>query len=381
MEEVEGFSRAEYLFTFQSIIIGFVASSYFEGLGSIFKNRQKYYKSSLFLFFTILSFLLLIIFWWQSWFRSVEITRSISEYIKLLPYSLVFYALNVVLFENISKSTHDLNQLYLRIHRKLFALLFCYFLYDLFFGYSQNLLDYRLLGLLLTVLGMLSKNLKIHAFILGSGLLAIFYLIYSDFQISPDVKNPKDINYSKAEHLAVFTSFLYGYILSKFFTGWSNIIRKSNHSKFSLIYILWTLFTFLLIVDVWWGSWLLKLYISDYLFNFLIILLSPFLLYLVAEYFFPDSNSYTQDYWTFFSQQKNKVFFIFFLQMIVRVILSIYFDLVYHEFFQNVLRILGAILAVLVIKTNSKKGQYILFLSASALVALDLLWKIQFDEF
>ena len=82
MEEILGYSREEYLITFQSIILGFVTSEYFAGGGEILRQRIRFKPTSIFLLFAIVSFSNLLIFWWNVWRRSVIIDESGFEFVK-----------------------------------------------------------------------------------------------------------------------------------------------------------------------------------------------------------------------------------------------------------------------------------------------------------
>lgn len=101
-------------------------------------------------------------------------------------------------------------------------------------------------------------------------------------------------SFSFAEYIVTFCAFIYGVVTTQFFSGWSLIITHRKELKIGKEYLLWTVFAFLLLIDIWWGSWIKteKIVLDNYLFYF--SLLSPAVFYLLTSFLFPDLNKLTQ---------------------------------------------------------------------------------------
>jgi hypothetical protein len=88
------------------------------------------------------------------------------------------------------------------------------------------------------------------------------------------------------EYLSVFTAFIYGYVATRFFSGWGAMINFRNSIKFSKEHLFWTILTFGLLIDIWWGSWIKGNFIHNHLLYY-ISLLPPLVFYLISVILFP----------------------------------------------------------------------------------------------
>lgn len=93
-------------------------------------------------------------------------------------------------------------------------------------------------------------------------------------------------SFTIVEYLSVFTAFIYGYVATRFFSGWGAMINFRDSIKFSKEHLLWTLFLFFLLIDNWWGSWIKGNYTHQNLLYY-ISLLPPIFLYLISVLLFP----------------------------------------------------------------------------------------------
>ncbi len=375
MEEIKGFSKAEYLMTLQSIIMGFIVSEYFEGIGHYLKRYKHYTRPLHFLLFAFLSLAILLIFWWNTWNRSEDITLSIGDYLQIFPYTLIFYLITILLFGDSNTRSGNLLFTYFKNSTKLYALLGFYFLYDLVVSVS-GLTTFQYAGLVLSVVGIISGSQIVHLLILIVGVLCVFTYVGVDFFWGLVGRNDMELTgYSKVEHLTIFLSFLYGYVVARFFIGWARIVRKWGEIRFSLIHLLWTLLVFFLLIDIWWGSWDIQVHFTDHLLNFLVVMITPFFLYLISLFMFPTTREAVIDYRQYFRKQKQFVFPIFGLLLISSLFISVYFGNFDVEFSQNMLRISGAVLALIAWRAKRTLTLYILFFIALVLILTDLLFK------
>ena len=93
-------------------------------------------------------------------------------------------------------------------------------------------------------------------------------------------------SFTIVEYLSVFTAFIYGYVATRFFSGWGAMINFRQSIKFSKEHLLWTLLIFGLLIVNWWGSWIKGNFIHQTLLYY-ISLLPPIFFYLISVLLFP----------------------------------------------------------------------------------------------
>lgn len=119
---------------------------------------------------------------------------------------------------------------------------------------------------------------------------------------------------SFAEYLVIFNTFVFGYVTTQFFTGWSSVISHRNEMVISKEHLGWTIFAFILLTDIWWGSWLKTGRIVEHNYSFYISLLSPVVFYFLTVFLFPDyHHSSFKDLGVYLSGEFRKIAFVFFL--------------------------------------------------------------------
>lgn len=93
---------------------------------------------------------------------------------------------------------------------------------------------------------------------------------------------------TKTEYLVTFNAFIYSYIMSRFFSGWGRLLCHRKHLIFSIEHILWSIFAFLMLISLWWYSWLGVKTLETRSLTFYTSLLSPFIMYLISSLYFPE---------------------------------------------------------------------------------------------
>ena len=184
---IEGFTHTEYLTVFTAIIFGYVGSEYFQGWGSIIRNRENikaYWQHTL---WTIFAFVMFIQNWWGVWPRTAAINESIFFFIYALIPIFLFYLISVILFPDFKKNHEvDMEQYFYKNTRWLFSLFSLYFVLTIIssFVYQdignvliQNLI--RLFGVLLAAAAaFFDQNRWLHTIFLALGyfMLIRFFL-------------------------------------------------------------------------------------------------------------------------------------------------------------------------------------------------------------
>lgn len=93
-------------------------------------------------------------------------------------------------------------------------------------------------------------------------------------------------SFTIVEYLSIFSAFIYGYVASRFFSGWGAMINFRHSIQFSKVHLLWTLLIFGLLIDNWWGSWIKGNFIHKTNLYYISIL-PPLFFYLISVLLFP----------------------------------------------------------------------------------------------
>jgi hypothetical protein len=140
------------------------------------------------------------------------------------------------------------------------------------------------IGLTLTLI-IFPANVSLRRLCLGiGGSIVILHLIalISFPQPFADVKG-----FSFVEYLTVFLTFIYGFVTYRFLEGWGIIITNWRKLTLGLDYIPWTIVAFLLMLDMWWGTWAREEFLPQSILYFFVSLMVPVLYYFMSAVMFP----------------------------------------------------------------------------------------------
>ncbi|HNP19432.1 MAG TPA: hypothetical protein PKL31_13425 [Fulvivirga sp.] len=180
---IEGFTHTEYLTVFSAIIFGYVGAEYFQGWGSLIRNRKNvkvYWQHTL---WTIFAFTLFIQNWWGIWPRIALINENIFYFFYSLVPIFLFYTISVILFPDFKKVDEeiDMQEYFYQNSRYLFGLFSLYFVFTIVSSFVypdignvlvQNLI--RTLGVLLAAgAAYFHKNRTVHVIFLVIGYIAL----------------------------------------------------------------------------------------------------------------------------------------------------------------------------------------------------------------
>lgn len=126
---IEGFTHTEYLTVFSAIIFGYVGAEYFQGWGSIIRNRSHISAYWQHLLWTVFAFVMFIQNWWGIWPRVSDINQSIFFFIYSLVPVFLFYLISVILFPDFKNQAQlDMKEYFYKNTRWLFSLFAVYFI-------------------------------------------------------------------------------------------------------------------------------------------------------------------------------------------------------------------------------------------------------------
>lgn len=136
---IEGFTHTEYLTVFNAIIFGYVGAEYFQGWGSIIRNRKNIQAYWQHLLWTVFAFVMFIQNWWGIWPRVADINQSIFFFIYSLLPIFLFYLISVILFPDFKNQEKvDMKEYFYGNTRWLFALFAVYFVLTIISSFVYN---------------------------------------------------------------------------------------------------------------------------------------------------------------------------------------------------------------------------------------------------
>lgn len=365
MEEILGFSKTEYLVTFHSIIFGYVASEFMEGWGSAFRNRKSVQLDHHLLSFSLIVFLLMLIHWTNLYSRANSVSKNFIEFVTLLPYTFLFYFISILTHQRKLSVSNAHSSKYFKHHKLLYGLLLGFLVYDLIATVNSEIVIYRVIGIALCLVGIFTDSKGIHRTLLLACSISLISYILHDFVAS--LSREISSGYSKIEHLTVFTSMIYGYIITLFFVGWSRLIKSGFHG-FSWTQVFWTFFAFLILIDMWWGFWNRNVYIGLSILHFIASLLTPIFIFLIAILLFPKDEDV--DYHIYFFDNKNLIYSLFAGMLAIQIGLSYFYQEPQTQ--ENYFRLAGITVALLSLKIQLPIYHRLLVLIGLALLCINI---------
>ncbi|MEL7005089.1 MAG: hypothetical protein AAFN93_20470 [Bacteroidota bacterium] len=175
----------------------------------------------------------------------------------------------------------------------------------------------------------------------------------------PDVIN----GFTHTEYLTVFSAIIFGYVGSEYFQGWGALIRNRRIIKISWTHLAWTIFSFLLFIQNWWGIWPRIKYINESLFYFMYSLVPIFIFHIISVILFPNFDKIDKlDLKEYFYDNTRWLFSIFAIYFVITITSSfVYVDLG-NVLIQNIIRSIGVILAASAAYFNRNKTLHLIFL-------------------
>jgi hypothetical protein len=106
-QQINGFSRIEYLAVFNAIIFGFIIAEFFMGWGNFMRYRSQIRFDSMPILWSFLTFLVSILIWWGTWTNNEFIGINIFYYYYSLVLPLLLYLVCVFLFPKINEGRSE----------------------------------------------------------------------------------------------------------------------------------------------------------------------------------------------------------------------------------------------------------------------------------
>lgn len=176
-------------------------------------------------------------------------------------------------------------------------------------------------------------------------------------------KMPIEIGgFSQVEYLAVFITILFGVVASEFFMGWGNILRNRATNKPYWLHLTVTVFSFLTLIQNWYGIWPRTKYINENFLFFFYSMVPMLIFHLKTVALFPNADdSKHVDYKEYYKKNVRLLFIL----LAVYFALTISSSLIYVDkgnvLVQNLLRCFGVIFSLVIAFFNKKTWIQILF--------------------
>lgn len=121
-EQIDGYSRIEYLSVFISFLYAFVVSEFFVGWARMVRNRVSIIFSFDHLAYSVIFFWILILNWYALWGRLVFLKGGFVYFLVIILPLVIAYLASVVLFPDLEKE-HNLKDYFFSQIRVIFSAL------------------------------------------------------------------------------------------------------------------------------------------------------------------------------------------------------------------------------------------------------------------
>lgn len=191
-------------------------------------------------------------------------------------------------------------------------------------------------------------------------------------------KMPSEIGgFSQVEYLAVFITILFGVVASEFFVGWGNMLRRREHSKPYWLHLILTSFSFLTLIQNWYGIWPRTYYINHNFLYFFYSMVPMLTFHLITVALFPSVDGDKKiDYKLYYEKNVRLLFILY----------AIYFTLTISSSFvyvdkgnivaQNILRSCGVVFSLCIAYFYKVRWLQIVFAIVSYLALFQFILSI-----
>lgn len=170
-------------------------------------------------------------------------------------------------------------------------------------------------------------------------------------------------DFSHTEYLVVFNTIIFGVIATEYFGGWGAMLRNRRTLKFSWLHFAWTIFSFMVLVQNWYGVWPRTKYITYNFLYFLFSLIPLLLYYLISITLFPSSKDKETDLGNYFMQNARPLLILHAVYFSFTIAASFVYEDSGNILIQNSVRSFAIILSIIGAYWYDKKGLHYLFLA------------------
>ncbi|MCP4522309.1 MAG: hypothetical protein GY827_11565 [Cytophagales bacterium] len=169
-------------------------------------------------------------------------------------------------------------------------------------------------------------------------------------------------DFSHTEYLVVFNTIVFGLIATEYFGVWGMLIRNKATVKFSWLHFLWTVFSFMILLQNWYGVWPRTKYITYNFLYFLFSLVPLLLYYLISVTLSPSTRDRNIDLEKHFFQQARSLMILHAVYFLFTIVASFVYDDKGDLWVQNSVRAFAICLSLIGAYWYEKKWLHYLFL-------------------
>lgn len=178
-------------------------------------------------------------------------------------------------------------------------------------------------------------------------------------EIMPDIIG----DFSHTEYLVVFNTIIFGVIATEYFSGWGAMLRNRRIIKFSSIHFAWTVFSFLILAQNWYGTWPRTEYITYNFLYFLFSLVPLLIYYLISIVLFPSNKEFHGiDLEQYFVKNARVLMILHAIYFLFTIAASFVYQDKGNIFTQNIVRGFAMLLSLSAAYWFNKKILHIIFL-------------------
>jgi hypothetical protein len=175
--------------------------------------------------------------------------------------------------------------------------------------------------------------------------------------------------FSFSEYVILFITFIYGFIVTKFLSGWTYFVINKKSIRINASFISWTLVIFGLMIDYWWGMWERSGTTGLAYIYFLVSLIPVVGFYLISSLLFPEDTPAKGSFVDYFTKNARTIYLLFMMIFISDFFNSWLVGLNILFGVENLFRLIGALLCLAgIIRNTTTMNRVILFFAWTLLL-------------
>ena len=145
--------------------------------------------------------------------------------------------------------------------------------------------------------------------------------------------------FTQVEYLTVFITIIFGVVATEFFSGWGNMLRNRREFNIYPLHFIWTIFSFMTLIQNWYGIWPRVAFINHSFFFFFYSLVPMFSFYLMSVILFPKFKGEDVDYKKHYLNNNRTFFVVYSVYFAITILSSFVYEDRGDVVSQNLLRI------------------------------------------
>lgn len=171
------------------------------------------------------------------------------------------------------------------------------------------------------------------------------------------------MNLAFNDFLLLFLSIVYANVCATYLAGWRDMVHESGRCRPYWLHVGWSVVSFLFVLMAWWGLWHDREVVSHSFLFFVLSMIGPILLYLLAGFLFPGvgSDDRPVSCKAYYFANAPRIFLVFVLLMVTASVTSKLFgqEALFDE--KEWFRLIGIVVALLLVVSRRERVHVVLF--------------------